>query len=502
MFAALTAMRAGPDAAPAPERRKRTEPEETDMSVIAAPPRNDAGIETAVGVLRQRFGERLQTGDAVRGQHGHTTTWIANQAPDAVIVPQTAGDVPEIVSVCAEYGAPIIPFGAGTSLEGHVNAPAGGISIDFREMNRVLAVHPEDLDCVVQPGVTRKQLNEFIRGTGLFFPIDPGADASLGGMASTRASGTNAVRYGTMKDNVLGLTAVMPDGRVIRTAQRARKSSAGYDLTRLLVGAEGTLGVITELTLKLHGIPEAISSATCSFPGIEAACDTVIATIQYGIPVARIELLDTLMVKATNAYAGLDLPEQPLLLLEFHGSDSSVAEQAEAFGGLSAEFGGRGFVWTANAEERNRLWQARHDAYWAALRLRPGAQGHSTDVCVPISRLAECVTAARDKAQELEFLAPIVGHVGDGNFHVLLLLDRDSAEETARADRYIGWLNDLAISMEGTCTGEHGIGQGKMRYLERELGPATDFMASIKSAIDPKNIMNPGKIVRLRSAGP
>ena len=467
------------------------------MAVIAALPRNDAGIETAIDVLKQRFGERLQTGDAVCEQHGHTTTWITNQAPDAVIVPETTEEVSEIVSVCAEYGVPVIPFGTGTSLEGHVNAPAGGVSIDFRDMNQVLAVHPEDLDCVVQPGVTRKQLNEFIRDTGLFFPIDPGADASLGGMASTRASGTNAVRYGTMKDNVLGLTAVMPDGRIIKTAQRAKKSSAGYDLTRLLVGAEGTLGVITELTLKLHGIPEAISSATCSFPSMEAACDTVIATIQYGIPVARIELLDTLMVKATNAYASLDLPEQPLLLLEFHGSDSAVAEQAEAFGELSGEFGGEGFVWTANAEERNKLWQARHDAYWAALQLRPGAQGHSTDVCVPISRLAECVTAAQEKAEEFEFLAPIVGHVGDGNFHVLLLVDQDSADETARADQYIGWLNDLAISMEGTCTGEHGIGQGKMPYLERELGPATDFMAAIKTAIDPQNIMNPGKIVKL-----
>jgi D-lactate dehydrogenase (cytochrome) len=456
--------------------------------------RDESGVATAIAILRQKLGERLQTGQAIREQHGHTTTWLPIEAPDAVAFAETADDVSEIVRVCADHRVPVIAFGTGTSLEGHVNAPQGGISIDLSRMNRILTVHRDDLDCTVQPGVTRKQLNDHLRDTGLFFPIDPGADASLGGMAATRASGTNAVRYGTMKDNVLALEAVLADGTRIRTGTRARKSSAGYDLTRLLIGSEGTLGIITELTLKLQGIPESIGSARCSFPSVGAACDAVIATIQMGIPVARIELLDTLQVRAVNAYSGLDLPEAPLLLLEFHGSDASVAEQAATVGEIAADMGGTGFEATARPEDRTRLWQARHDAYWAALQLRPGARGISTDVCVPISRLADCVTAAQERLAHLGLIAPIVGHVGDGNFHVLPLVDMENPDEIARAEGFVGWLNDLALSMGGTCTGEHGIGQGKRKYLRAELGPAVDAMVAIKSALDPQGILNPGKI--------
>lgn len=465
------------------------------MGKIETLPRNEDGIAAVTGILKQRFGERFQTGQAIREQHGHTTTWITNQIPDGVAFVESTEEVAEVVTLCAEYRVPLIPFGAGTSLEGHVNAPAGGISLDMRAMNKVLDVHAEDLDCVVQPGITRTELNTYLRDQGLFFPIDPGADASLGGMASTRASGTNAVRYGTMKDNILALKAVMADGRVIRTASRAKKTSAGYDLTRLLIGAEGTLGVITELTLRLHGIPEAMSSAVCSFASVEDACNAVIATIQMGVPVARIELLDALTVQAVNAYAKLELPESPLLLLEFHGSDTGVAEQAETFGEIAKDAGGTGFQWTASPEERTKLWQARHDVYWAGLALRPGAKGISTDVCVPISRLAECVTQAQAKAEDMGFTAPVVGHVGDGNFHMLLLVDAENPQEMADADTFVGWLNDLAISMEGTCTGEHGIGQGKKPYLKKELGAAIDYMAAIKLSLDPNGIMNPGKII-------
>ncbi|TDK43864.1 FAD-binding oxidoreductase [Antarcticimicrobium luteum] len=465
------------------------------MVQATALPRNETGIETALGILKQRFGDRCQTGAAIREQHGHTTTYIQNQAPDAVVFPHSTEEVSEIVKVCAAHRVPVIPFGTGTSLEGHVNAPAGGISVDLMQMNKILAVHPGDLDCVVQPGVTREDLNTHLRDQGLFFPIDPGANASLGGMASTRASGTNAVRYGTMKDNVIALEVVMPDGEVIRTAQRAKKSSAGYDLTRLMVGAEGTLGLITEITLRLQGIPEAISSARCSFPTVDAACQAVMMTIQYGIPVARIELLDAMSVGAANVYSKLDLPETPLLLLEFHGSDAGVVEQAETFQGIAEEFGGTDFAATTSTEERSKLWQARHDMYWASHALRPGAKGLSTDVCVPISKLAECVGAAAAKAAELGLISPIVGHVGDGNFHCLPLIDMDNPEEIAKAEDFVGWLNDLAISMEGTCTGEHGIGQGKRPYLKKELGAATKYMAAIKAALDPDNIMNPGKII-------
>ena len=458
-------------------------------------PRNETGIETVLGVLKQRFGERFQTGQAIREQHGHTTTWIENQPPDAVVFPASTQEVADIVAVCAEHRVPVIPYGTGTSLEGHVNAPAGGICVDVSQMDKVLEVNAGDLDCRVQPGVTREALNTHLRDMGLFFPIDPGANASLGGMASTRASGTNAVRYGTMKDNVLALEAVMADGKVIRTGKRARKSSAGYDLTRLMVGSEGTLGVITEITLKLQGIPEAMSSARCSFPSVDAACRTVMAVIQYGLPVARIELLDALVVRALNGYSKLELPETPMLLLEFHGTEASVVEQAEIFGALAEEEGGEGYTATTSTEERNKLWKARHDAYWAMLQLRPGAKAIATDVCVPISRLADCVGAAQRKAEELDLMAPIVGHAGDGNFHVSLLIDMEDAREVARAAGYVSWLNDVAIEMEGTCTGEHGIGQGKKPYLRKELGAAVDVMVSIKRALDPKGIMNPGKIL-------
>ena len=465
------------------------------MVQATALPRNETGIQTVIGILKQQLGDRLQTGQAIREQHGHTTTWIVNQPPDAVAFPHSTAEVSEIVKTCAAHKVPVIGFGTGTSLEGHVNAPAGGICVDMSQMNAVLAVHSADLDCVVQPGVTREQLNTHLRDQGLFFPIDPGANASLGGMASTRASGTNAVRYGTMKDNVIALEAVMPDGQVIRTAQRAKKSSAGYDLTRLLVGAEGTLGLITEVTLRLYGIPEAMSSARCSFPSVDAACQAVMATIQYGIPVARIELLDTLSVQAVNAYAKLGLPEAPLLLLEFHGSTASVAEQSAMFGELAAECGGTGFDWTTNAEARNRLWKARHEYYWATLQMRPGATGIATDVCVPISRLADCVARANEMLAELDLMGMIVGHVGDGNFHTTILVDMTDDAEVARAEDFVGRLNDVAIGMDGTCTGEHGIGQGKRPYLVRELGPATGVMRTIKAAIDPLGIMNPGKIL-------
>lgn len=465
------------------------------MAEILDLPRNEHGIATVIEALAGQFGARLATSAALREQHGHTTTWLRTQAPDAVVFVQSTEEVQHVVRLCARHHVPVIPFGAGSSLEGHVNASAGGICIDFSQMNRILRVSAEDMDVVIEPGVTRKALNTHLRDTGLFFPVDPGADATLGGMAATGASGTNAVRYGTMKENILGLKAVLPSGEIVKTAARARKSSAGYDLTHLMIGSEGTLGLITELTLRLRGIPAAISAATCSFPSVEAACECVIATVQYGLPVARIELLDKLMVEAVNRYSKLSLPETPLLLLEFHGSETGVAEDAESFGEIAADFGGTGFAATTLEEERNQLWQARHDAYWAGLALRPGAKGISTDICVPVSRLAEAVTKAQTRASELGMIAPVVGHVGDGNFHVLMLIDTDSPAEVEMAEGFVAWLNDMAIAMEGTCTGEHGIGQGKAAYLIRELGPeAMEVMATIKRGIDPQNIFNPGKM--------
>src|SRR5580693_8255232 len=400
------------------------------MALVEAPQRSTQernAADAVIAALAPRYGNRLVTSQAVREQHGHTTTWIENQPPDAVVFPQATEDVQEVVRLCAAHRVPVIAFGTGTSLEGQVNAPRGGVCLDFRDMNRVLAVHAEDLDCIVEPGITRKQLNEHLRDRGVFFPIDPGADASLGGMAATRCSGTNAVRYGTMKDNVLALKVVTAGGEVMTTARRAKKSSAGYDLTRLIVGSEGTLGVITELTLRLSGIPEAISSGICPFPSVEAACSATILTIQSGIPVARIELLDALQVRACNLYSKLTLPETPMLFVEFHGSEASVAEQSKAFGEIAADLGGGPFDWATKAEDRSRLWQARHDAYWAQRALRPGARALATDVCVPISRLAECVTETQRDIAEHNLLAPIVGHVGDGNFHVGLMVDRDDA---------------------------------------------------------------------------
>ncbi len=467
------------------------------MALSQVDMRDENGVALAVSVLKQRFGERLSQSASLREQHGHTTTWLSNQPPDAVVFAESTEEVSEIVRVCAEHRAPIIAFGTGTSLEGHLNAPYGGVSVDLSRMNRIVAVHAEDLDCVVEPGVTRKQLNAYLHDQGLFFPIDPGADASLGGMAATRASGTNAVRYGTMKDNVLNVTAIMPDGAIVKTAKRAKKTAAGYDLTRLLVGSEGTLGIITELTLRLQGIPQAMSAAVCSFPDIEAACRAVIATIQYGIPVARIELADELQIRACNAYSGLRLAESPALFLEFHGTPASVEEQAKEFGGIAEELGGGDFVWETHEEDRQKLWQARHDAYFAVRGLRPGADVLATDVCVPISRLADCVMETKADLDRLDILAPIVGHAGDGNFHLSVLVDTADAKEVAAVEELLGRLAKRAIAMDGTCTGEHGIGQGKIDYLEAELGSALGVMRTIKAAIDPLNIMNPGKIVRL-----
>jgi D-lactate dehydrogenase (cytochrome) len=468
------------------------------MALQASNGNDRAAIDTVIAALAAQFGNRLVTSQAVREQHANTLTWIENQPPDAVVFPQTTEDVQTIVRLCAEHRVPVIAFGTGTSLEGQINAPRGGVSVDFRDMNRLVAVHAEDLDCVVEPGITRKQLNEQLRDKGVFFPIDPGADASLGGMAATRCSGTNAVRYGTMKDNVLALKVVLPSGEVMTTARRAKKSASGYDLTRLMIGAEGTLGIITELTLRLSGIPEAISSGVCPFPSVEAACNATILTIQSGIPVARIELLDALQVRASNAYSKLTLPETPMLFLEFHGTDASVAEQAERFGDIAEDLGGGPFDWATRAEDRTRLWQARHDAYWAGRGLRPGAHAIATDVCVPISQLAECVVETQRDIAASRLVAPIVGHVGDGNFHLTLMVDLGDHDEVARAKGLMERLVDRALAMDGTCTGEHGVGQGKMKYLKAEHGDAAlDAMRAVKRALDPLDIMNPGKIVGL-----
>ncbi|AUC10125.1 MULTISPECIES: FAD-binding oxidoreductase [Agrobacterium] len=464
---------------------------------VVAGKRNEEGIASALAVLKQQLGDRLQTGQAFREQHGHTTTYLTLQAPDGVVFAESADDVKAVVKVCSQYKVPVIPFGTGSSLEGQVNAPSGGICIDFSRMNRIIEVNAEDLDVTVEPGVTREDLNVYLRDTGLFFPIDPGANASIGGMASTRASGTNAVRYGTMKDNVLAVTAVVANGEEIRTARRARKSSAGYDLTRLFVGAEGTLGVITSVTLRLQGIPEKIAGGVCTFDSIKAACDAVIMTIQMGVPVARIELLDEVQVRACNAYSGLNYAEKPTLFLEFHGTEETAALQSQQFAEIAAECGSIDFRWTSDAAERNKLWKARHDAYWASRALAPHLDGLSTDVCVPISRLADCVVETQLDIQENGFLAPIVGHAGDGNFHVLILFDGKDAESVAKTEAFVARLNRRAIAMDGTCTGEHGIGQGKMSFLAEEAGNALDVMRAIKMSLDPDNIFNPGKLFRL-----
>jgi D-lactate dehydrogenase (cytochrome) len=450
-----------------------------------------------IDALRDLLGERLSTSEAVREQHGHDESYHEGHAPDLVVFPQSTEEVSEIVKLCAARDVPIIPFGTGTALEGGVAALNGGVCIDLMGMNEIVQVNAEDMDVRVQPGVTRKQLNLYLRDTGLFFPMDPGADASLGGMTATRASGTNAVRYGTMRENVLAMTVVLADGRIIRTSRRARKSAAGYDLTRLFVGSEGTLGVITEITLRLVGIPEAVTTAVCSFEDVEPAINTVIATIQTGVPVARVEFLDDVQMQAMAKYSDLDYPARPTLIFEFHGTKNAIAEQVETVKDIAKDFGAPEFHWVDNPEDRSRLWQARHDAYYASLALRPGARGMATDVCVPISRLAECIEKTRKDIDESGILAPIVGHVGDGNFHVVLLIDVDDEDELARCKAFNERLVMRALAMEGTCTGEHGVGYGKIDFLTAEHGEAVSVMRALKMALDPQNIMNPGKIVRL-----
>ncbi len=456
-------------------------------------------IADAVSELKLIFQERLSTAPSVLEQHGKDWTWNAGRNPDAVVFPHSTDEVVRIVKICAKHQTPIIPFGAGTSVEGHFAAVQGGITLDMQQMNEVLAVNAEDLDAKVQAGVTREQLNRHLRHSGLFFPIDPGADACLGGMTATRASGTNAVRYGTMRESVLALTVVLADGRVIQTARRARKSSSGYDLTRLFVGSEGTLGVITEVTVRLFGIPEAVTSAVCSFPDMKRAVDTVIETIQSGVPIARIEMLDEVLMEAVNHYSKLDYNVAPTLLLEFHGTKSSADEQARSVEAIAREHGCVDFRWSADENERAKMWQARRDVPWASLALRPGSKMLATDVCVPISRLADCIVETKADLAESKILATLVGHVGDGNFHLGLMIDPDSKEEVAHAEAFSERLVHRALAMDGTCTGEHGIGLGKMRFMIPEHGEAVEVMRMIKSALDPQNLMNPGKMLPARA---
>jgi len=452
----------------------------------------------AIAELKQRLGARANDTASVREHHSRGESYHTPAPPDVVCLPHTTDEVADIVRISARYGLPVVPFGAGTSLEGHVNAIHGGISIDLREMNRVVRVSVDDLDVTVEAGVTRLQLNKALGNTGLTFPVDPGADATIGGMTATRASGTTAVRYGTMRENVLGLTVVLADGGVIRTGTRARKSSAGYDLTRLFVGSEGTLGVITEVTLRLHPRPEAVSAAVCAFDSIKGAVETVIATIQLGVPVARIELLDDIQLDAVNRFSKTSYPVAPTLFFEFHGdSERHVADQAETVQGLAAERGGHAFQWASRLEDRERLWQARHDALYAALALRPGARGWTTDVCVPISRLADCVVETKLDTRDAPFPVCLVSHAGDGNFHLIYVLDPADAAELAEAGRLNDRMVQRALAMGGTCSGEHGIGFGKMKFLEAEHGPALDVMRTIKRALDPDNRMNPGKMVQI-----
>ena len=446
--------------------------------------------------LQKLLGECLSLSESVREQHGRDESFHASAPPEAVAFAESNEEVAEIVRICVKHKKPIIPFGTGTSLEGHVAALHGGICLDVSGMNKVLEVNDNDLDCRVQAGVTRKQLNQHLRNSGLFFPIDPGADASLGGMTATRASGTNAVRYGTMRENVLGLTVVTADGRIIRTGTRARKSSAGYDLTRLFVGSEGTLGIITEIQLRLYGVPEAISAAVCSFETMEGAVNTTISTIQMGIPVARIELLDEVQVDAINRFADFDYALKPTLFFEFHGTEAWVQEQAEMVKEISTDEGGSDFQWSTREQERQKLWEARHNAYYAALALRPGSKGWPTDVCVPISRLADCILETRRDIEESGLTVPLVGHVGDGNFHLLFLIDPENEEEELQRYQPLNdRLVERALRMGGTCTGEHGIGSGKIKYMEAEHGESLDLMRQIKQAFDPDNLMNPGKML-------
>ena len=452
--------------------------------------------DTFARALADRFGKRFSAAEAVRAHHGHDESHFSDALPDGVVWPHSTAEVVEIVNLCREHRVPLIPFGVGSSLEGHILATHGGLSIDLSEMKQVVAIHDEDMDAVVQPGVTRKTLNAALHGSGLFFPIDPGADASLGGMASTRASGTNAVRYGTMRENVLGLEVVLADGRVIRTGGRSRKSSAGYDLTRLFVGSEGTLGIITELTVRLHPLPEAVSSATCAFPDVASAVRTVIQTIQLGVPVARIELLDALSLKAINLFSKTTLAEAPTLFFEFHGSPAGVEEQAQTVQAIADDLGGANFEWATRPEDRSRLWQARHDAYFACLQLKPGCRCFPTDVCVPISRLAECIAETQADIAQVSIPIALFGHVGDGNFHLVVLVDTDNPKEMEEAAWISRRVVERAIAMEGTCTGEHGIGLGKKKYLVAEHGEvAVDVMRAVKAALDPRGLLNPGKVL-------
>ena len=453
--------------------------------------------EPCIKSLRDVFGDTLITSKAVCDQHGTDESFHHPHSPDGVLFARSREDVIKAVNICAQHGTPIIPYGTGTSLEGHVAALNGGLCIDTSNMNQILHVNQQDADCVIQPGVKRMQLNEYLRDTGLFFPIDPGADASVGGMVSTRASGTNAVRYGTMRNNVLSLEVVLANGKAIKTATRARKSSAGYDLTALMVGSEGTLGLITEVTLKLFGIPDAISAAVCTFPSVDDAVNTTITTIQCGVPIARIELLDAMSISAVNAYSKLNLTVAPTLFMEFHGSAQSVKEQSELVDTISSQFGGSQFNWTTKTEERTKLWQARHDAAYACRALRKNCEFMATDVCVPISKLAECIKLTQQDIEESALIAPILGHVGDGNFHLGLIVDPNDESEIKRAHALHERLVYRALEMEGTCTGEHGIGYGKIDFLEAELGESTEIMRMIKKTLDPLNIMNPGKIINL-----
>ncbi|MGH9349584.1 MAG: FAD-binding oxidoreductase [Vicinamibacterales bacterium] len=454
--------------------------------------------EQLAAALRSLLGDRSSTNPTEREHHSHGESWHPAGEPDVVVFPTSTDEVGAIVRTAARFGAPIVPFGAGSSLEGHVNALSGGVSIDMSRMNRVLRVSAEDLDATVEAGVTHRQLNKALANTGLHFWVDPGADATIGGMAATGASGTAAVRYGTMRENVLGLTVVLADGRVIRTGGRARKSSSGYDLTRLFVGSEGTLGVITEVTLRLHGFPDGISAAVCPFPSMEGAVRTVITTIQLGIPVARIELLDEAQLDAVNRYSKLEYPVLPTLFFEFHGTSArSVGEHAELVQEIAAEHGGTAFTWATTTEDRAKLWHARHNAFYAALALRPGSQAWTTDVCVPISRLAECILETRADLQGTSLVAPLVGHVGDGNFHLIFVLDPAKPEEFEEAKRVNSRLVHRALAMGGTCTGEHGVGVGKMEYLPEEHGESLEVMKAIKRALDPENRMNPGKMIRM-----
>ncbi len=466
------------------------------MNQSTSPTNSTSLKDPCLQELQKLLGERLSMSNSVREQHGRDESFHASAPPEAVAFVECNEEVAEIVRICVQYQKPIIPFGTGTSLEGHVAALHGGVCLDVSGMNQVLEVNENDLDCRVQAGVTRKQLNQHLRNSGLFFPIDPGADASLGGMTATRASGTNAVRYGTMRENVLGLTVVTADGRIIRTGTRARKSSAGYDLTRLFVGSEGTLGIITEIQLRLYGVPEAISAAVCSFETMEGAVNTTISTIQMGIPVARIELLDEVQVDAINRYADFDYALKPTLFFEFHGTEAWVQEQAEMVKEISTEEGGSDFQWSTREQEKQKLWEARHNAYYAALAMRPGSKGWATDVCVPISRLADCILETRSDIEESELTVPLVGHVGDGNFHLLFLIDPENEEEELKLYQPLNdRLVERALRMGGTCTGEHGIGSGKIKYMEAEHGDSLDLMRQIKQAFDPDNLMNPGKML-------